>query len=98
MTITLFEQNGVRVRSEESKGLHFLHLDVEEWSLSAYKTLKASVKEVRKAYASHGVELLFARTDDEKITKFWNRIHPLYELTKFGPHNEYWLGVWETED
>lgn len=98
MTTTLVEGNGVRVRAEDLEGFHFLHLDVDKWSLSAYKLLKTSLKEIRKAFADQGVELLFVRTDDEKIVKFWGRLHPLEEVNKFGPRNEYYIGAWETGD
>lgn len=94
----IVEDDGVRVRYEERGGFIFLDLDVKDWNLSSYRKLKKAVAETREKFLKEGHDLIFAMTEDKAITKFWNNIHPLEELNKFGPRNEYYIGAWLTED
>lgn len=96
--MVLFETDDIRVRYVENEGFVFLHLDVLNWNMSAYRDMKKSVADAKAKFRSEGHDLIFATTDDKKITKFWSRIHPLEELTTFGPHQEYWIGAWSTEE
>ena len=96
--MTVIDNDDIRMSYTTKGGFVFLHLEVHNWSLSAYKAIKQSVKEVRETLAKQGHELVFATTADEKITKLWSRAHPLYQLDKYGPGGNEWIGAWETKD
>lgn len=97
--MTLVEEKGIRLRLTTDKVGHaFLHMDIDEWSASSYRALKKNVLKVLEFMKKSKHDLVFATTDDEKITKLWGRLVPLEELQTFGPHNEYWIGAWDTEE
>lgn len=97
MTVIL-ENEDLTLWTNESEGFVFIHMDVRNWTLSSYKLLKKSVSNIRKQYSNKGHELIFATTEDENITKMWDRLHPLDDLRTFGNGKTYWIGSWETED
>lgn len=96
--MVVVDDDKVKLSYSVKGGFAFLHLEVRDWSLSGYKRIKKSVNALREDLSRKGHSLVFATTDDEKITKLWQRVHPLEELTTFGHRDEYWIGAWEVED
>ncbi len=80
----------------EKGGFIFLHIHLYKWGVGAVKALKEDVQFVKEVYAKEGHDVVFALTEDQKITKLWNMVEKCYDLQQL--RDKSWLGAWLTEE
>lgn len=92
-----YESDNLDLYVETSgEGHKFLHLTLHKWSPSVLKELRDVLAFARFEFYYRGHEYVFAVTDDMKVVKFWNTIHPLNIIDELSTSPKIILGGWET--
>ena len=92
----VYLDDDVKLWSSESEGFMFMHLEVRNWSPSAYKEIKKALPKILGKAREDGHELFFATTEDERILKMYKRILTPYTIEKMKSQSDNWICAWET--
>ena len=92
----VYLDDNVKLWSSEAQGFMFMHLEVRDWSPSAYKEIKEVLPTVLGKARDGGHELVFATTEDERILKMFNRMLTPYTIEKMKSQTDNWICAWET--
>lgn len=96
MTVAVYTCDEYDLEVVEVQGFLFLHIHLRGWGTKVIKGLKEDVEYFVNSPLVEGHDVVFALTDDKKITKLWNMVRPCFEIRQL--EDDSWFGAWLTKE
>lgn len=92
MIVAVYSNDCYDLEVVNEQGFLFLHIHLSGWGPGVVKSLKEDVEYLVNSPLVEGHDVVFALTEDKKITKLWNLIRPCFELRQL--EDDSWFGAW----